>query len=137
MPRSPADLHRHACVALITLERDVLDEWQFVKSGARQKIKFDSKLLVHGDALPAAGLAGCGIIRLLACHVDDELRSGQLVQVLPDWDCVGGPPIVAIYRKMKPTLPRVTALVRHLAEHFRSYSLVPSGLAREAIQPRS
>jgi len=121
VPRTPSDLLGHACVALLTLERDVHNTWQFARSGARQKIKFFPKLLVHGDALPAAGLAGCGIIRLLECHVEDELRSGRLVRVLPDWDCVGGPPIVAIYRKAKPTLPRVSAFVRHLAQNFRRY----------------
>ena len=69
-------------------------------AGAREKIRFASRnLTAHGDELREAALAGCGIVRLLACHVEDELRSGALVQVLPDWECLGGLPIVAIYRK--------------------------------------
>jgi DNA-binding transcriptional LysR family regulator len=119
VPRVPADLARHACLALLTLERDVQDEWQFVKADRREKIKFAPTLTAHGEELREAGLAGCGIVRLLACHVEDELRSGALVQLLPDWDCLGGLPIVAIYRRTRPTLSPVTAFVGHLAQAFQ------------------
>jgi DNA-binding transcriptional LysR family regulator len=122
VPHAPSDLINHECIALVTLEHDVQNEWQFVKSGTRHKIKFAPKLLLQGDALREAGVAGCGIIRLLACHVQDEFRSGSLVQILADWSCTGGPPIVALYRKVKPTLPRVSAFVQHLVTAFGPYN---------------
>lgn len=122
IPRTPADLAQHACTALMTLERDVQDEWQFVKPNRREKIKFTPKLIADGEALREAALAGCGIIRVLACNVDDELRSGALLQLLPDWECLGGLPIVAIYRKTRPTLLRINALVKHLAHEFQPYN---------------
>jgi DNA-binding transcriptional LysR family regulator len=121
MPRTPADLDRHACLALLTLERDVQDEWQFARAEARAKIKIAPKLAAHGEELREAALAGCGIVRLLAFHVDDELRSGALVRVLPEWECLGALPIVAIYRKARPTLSRVNAFVRHLEQAFRRH----------------
>jgi LysR family transcriptional regulator for bpeEF and oprC len=131
VPRVPADLARHACVVYVTLERDVLDEWQFARAGARQSIKVDTRLLIHGtDAYREAGIAGCGLIRLLACHVEDEFAARDLVPVLCDWECVGGPPLVAIYRKTSPTPPRITAFVRYLAEAFKRYDVssgAPSG----------
>jgi LysR family transcriptional regulator for bpeEF and oprC len=122
IPRTPADLAQHVCTALMTLERDVQDEWQFVKPNKREKIKFTPKLIADGEALREAALAGCGIIRVLACNVDDELRSGALLQLLPDWECLGGLPIVAIYRKTRPTLLRINALVKHLAHEFQPYN---------------
>lgn len=122
IPRTPAELAQHACTALMTLERDVQDEWQFVKPNKREKIKFTPKLIADGEALREAALAGCGIIRVLACNVDDELRSGALLQLLPDWECLGGLPIVAIYRKTRPTLLRINALVKHLAHEFQPYN---------------
>ena len=67
IPRTPADLAGHACLALLTLERDVQDEWQFARSDAREKIKIDPTLTAHGEELRGAALAGCGIVRLLAC----------------------------------------------------------------------
>jgi DNA-binding transcriptional LysR family regulator len=123
-PRAPSDLLRHACVGHLSLERDVQVEWQFVKSQVRQKVKFVPTLLVHGvDALREACIAGCGIIRLNAWNVEDELHSGKLVRVLPDWECPGAPPMVAIYRKTRPMLPQVSVIVRYLAEAFQRYNL--------------
>ncbi len=103
------------------MERDVQDEWHFARSDVREKIKFAPTLTAHGDELREAGLAGCGIIRLLACHIEDEMRSGALLRVLPDWECLGGLPIVAIYQRRRPTLSRVNLFVRHLAQAFQRY----------------
>jgi LysR family transcriptional regulator, regulator for bpeEF and oprC len=122
IPRAPTDLANHSCLALLTMERDFQDEWQFTKGGRRDKIKFAPNVAAYGEELREAALAGCGIVRLLACHVEAELRSGALVQLLPDWECLGGMPIVAIYRKQRPTLSRVSAFVRHLAEDFQRYN---------------
>ena len=122
-PLTPNDLARHTCIALITLERDVQNEWPFSKAGVVHKVKFLPKLLVQGEALREVALAGCGIIRLLACHVQDELRSGELVQILSDWNCGSSPAIVALYRNAKPTRPRVSAFVQHLVQAFRAYNV--------------
>lgn len=123
-PRTPTDLAQHACLALLTLERDVHHEWEFTRAGTREKIKFTPTLIAHGDELREAALAGCGIVRLLACHVEDEMRSGALVQLLPDWHCHGGLPIVAIYRKTRPTLSPVNTFVGHLVNEFRRYHAI-------------
>lgn len=123
-PRAPADLLRHACVAFVTLDRDLQNEWQFARSDVRQKMKFTPKLIVQGtEAVREAGVAGCGIIRLGTFAVEDEIRSGKLVPVLTDWDCTGAPPYAAIYRKTRPTRQHVNVFVRHLAQEFQRYSL--------------
>ena len=126
VPRTPADLAQHACAALLTVERDVLDEWQFVKSDKRETIKFTPKLIADGEALREAALAGCGIVRNLTFNVADEMLSGTLLRVLPDWECPGPFPIVAIYQKSRPTLPRVNAFLRHLAHAFQRYNDAPA-----------
>jgi DNA-binding transcriptional LysR family regulator len=75
---------------------------------------------------------------VLACNVEGELRSGALVQVLADWECVGGRlPIVAVYRKTRPTLPRVNAFVRHLEQAFKGYNNVVPVPAQAAVVPAS
>jgi DNA-binding transcriptional LysR family regulator len=119
IPRVPADLIQHSCAALLTLERDVQDEWQFVKPDRRETIGFTPTLIADGEALREAALAGCGIIRNLACNMEDEMRSGALLRVLPDWESLGGLPIIAIYRKSRPTQHRINAFVRHLAYAFQ------------------
>ena len=102
----------------MTLERDFQNEWQFVRSNAREKIKFTPTLTAHGDALREAALAGCGIVRHLGCHIENDMRSGLLLRALPDRDCLGGLPIVAIYRKSKPSLSPIDAVVGQLAQAF-------------------
>src|SRR4029079_2698016 len=104
IPRVPADLARHTCLALLTMERDVQTEWQFAKGDRRERVKFMPSLTAYGEELREAALAGCGVVRVLECHVQDQTRSGARVQLLPAWDCLGGLPIVAIYRKQRPTL---------------------------------
>ena len=123
-PRTPTDLLRHSCIAIVTTDHDVQAEWQFVKNGRRQNIKFVPKLLVQGsDGYREAGAAGCGIIRLLACHIEDELQRGALVPLLADWQPAWSPPIVAIYRKTRPMPLQIGAFVRHLAESLRRYDV--------------
>jgi DNA-binding transcriptional LysR family regulator len=121
VPRVPADLASHTCTALLTLERDVQDEWQFAKQSKREKIKFTPKLIADGEALREAALASCGIIRVCAWEISDQLRSGELVHLLPDWECLGGLPIVAIYRKIRSTQHHINALLQHLTRAFRPH----------------
>jgi DNA-binding transcriptional LysR family regulator len=131
VPRAPADLLRHTCVAHLSLERDVQDEWDFVRAHERQKARVVPRLLVQGaDALREAGVAGCGIIRINACHVEDELRSRQLIPILADWECTGSPPFVAIYRKTRPMPQQVSVFVMHLAEAFQCYNSPSKSPAR-------
>lgn len=124
IPRVPADLAQHACTALLTLERDVQDEWQFVKPSKREKIKITPKLIADGEALREAALAGYGVIRVLEWEIADQLRSRTLLQLLPDWECLGGLPIVALYRKIRRSQPAINALLQHLTREFRPYDNV-------------
>lgn len=131
-PRAPLDLLRHACVAHVNLEHDVADEWRFAKTDGRQKIKLVPSLRIQGvDALCEAGVAGCGVVRLLAANIEDELRSRALVPVLPDWECTDVPPMLAIYRKTRPVVPQVNVFIRYLADAFRRYELASNSGSRD------
>ena len=130
-PRSPSELSGHACVAFLTLERDFQDEWQFIKSQERQKVKFVPKLLVQGaDALRDAAVAGLGLVRIRACNIEDEIQSRKLVRVLSAWECGGAGQMMAIYRKARPMPPRISEFVSHLAETFRPYNYSPKSDGR-------
>lgn len=123
VPGQPADLTHHACAVFLTMERDIHDEWQFVKGHTRQSVKVSPRLFLQGqDMLREAAVAGCGIIRTLPFHVDDELRARKLVPVLADWDCNGTRPHVAIYRRTQPALPLVNVFVQYIIEAFRRYN---------------
>jgi DNA-binding transcriptional LysR family regulator len=124
IPRTLSDLDRHECVASMSFEGDVQNEWHLVRGGVRQNVRFHPKLVAQaGDTLREAGLAGCGIIRANASLIEDELRSRTLVPVLSEWECAGAPPTVAIYRKTRPAVPRVAAFVEYLGQAFRRYNV--------------
>jgi LysR family transcriptional regulator for bpeEF and oprC len=121
-PRKPHDLLQHVCVAHVSLEHDFADEWRFVKGDERHKIRFGPQLRIQGvDAVCEAGLSACGIVRVLAANIEDELRSRALIPVLSDWECTGVPPMLAIYRKTQPNVPQINAFVRYLMDAFRRY----------------
>jgi DNA-binding transcriptional LysR family regulator len=124
VPRTPAGLAAHSCTALLTLERDVQDEWKFVRRNRTETVRFSPKLVADGEALREAALAGCGVIRVLAWEIADPLQSGALLQLLPDWECLGGLPIIAIYRKTRSTRARINALLQHLTGEFRAHDNV-------------
>ena len=122
-PRAPIELLQHTCIAHVTLERDIHDEWLFTRSHVRQKIRFSPKLMIQGiDGLREASVAGCGIVRMVSWNVEEEIRSYRLVRLLSDWECTGTPSTVAVYRKTRPMLPQVSVIVRHLAEAFQRYN---------------
>jgi len=124
IPRTPTDLRRYACIAHVSLEHDVADEWHFARSHERQRIKFVPKLRIQGaDAVCEAGVAGCGIISLMIANIEEEIQSKKLIPILQDWERTGITPILAVYRKAHPELPQIAAFVRSLAQYFPRYNL--------------
>lgn len=87
MPRTPADLHGHACINW-RLQMDGRPyRWEFEKRGKQLEVAVDGPVVTnHADIGLAAALGGLGI----AYHferdgVADHLAQGRLVQVLADW----------------------------------------------------
>ena len=86
-PKSPADLHDHACINW-RLQMDGRHyRWEFEKQGQRLEVAVEGPVVTnHADIGIAAALNGLGI----AYHferdgVDELLAQGRLVQVLADW----------------------------------------------------
>jgi DNA-binding transcriptional LysR family regulator len=87
VPRTPAELHQHACINW-RLQMDGRHyRWEFEKRGKRLEVAVDGPIVTnHADVGVAAALNGLGI----AYHferdgVGDLLAQGRLVQVLADW----------------------------------------------------
>lgn len=65
----------------------------------------------------ACTLAGLGFTLLPMMYCEQELQSGQLVQLLPDWSLPGGW-LLAVYPHRRGLLPAVRAWINHLAHSF-------------------
>lgn len=124
VPQHPNDLGRHEC--LMYLRDGSAQSWSFERDAGR-KDRERVGVLVSGrfkvnnsEVLREAVLGGLGIGLLPDFTAIDELRSGRLVAVLPDWKPVGffGERLFAI-RPWTRQVPRaVQCLVDHLREEF-------------------
>lgn len=70
------------------------------------------------DVLLHAALAGLGIARLSRYLVEERIRSGQLVQILPEYHQRNAE-IVVIFAEKRLLAPRTRAFVDFLVERFR------------------
>lgn len=68
-------------------------------------------------ALRLAAIAGVGVVKLPAMFIQDELASGALVKVLPEWT-LNREIIHAVYPSRRGLLPSVRALIDFLAEKY-------------------
>jgi DNA-binding transcriptional LysR family regulator len=126
LPRQPADLRRHEC--LMYLRDGSAQSWSFEretgrKRGERVGVPVSGHFKANNsEVLREAVLGGLGIGLLPDFTAVDELRAGQLAQVLPDWKPVGffGDRLFAI-RPWTRQVPRaVQCLVAHLRQGFET-----------------
>ncbi|WNG58791.1 LysR family transcriptional regulator [Archangium gephyra] len=97
--------------------------WELVGPGEQTVSVRHEPRLACGDfgALREAASAGLGIAMLPEHTCASALRSGQLVQVLPDWHAPDGT-VHLVYTSRRGLPPPVGALIDHLAERFRALS---------------
>ena len=116
-PVAPQDLARMPVLSMFEQEGD--QGWElFDRHCAAQRVTVKPRL-VSGDfrVLIEAALAGCGIAWLPESACIEELRSGRLTQVLPEWGLPQGI-LHIVYPSRRGMLPAVRALVDFLVEAF-------------------
>ncbi|MGG6342824.1 LysR family transcriptional regulator [Stenotrophomonas indicatrix] len=121
LPRQVADLQRHALLAFSPTA--AIAPWHLHgPRGVIATVEAGQRLRVDATpALYAATLAGLGITLFTALTVQEDLRSGRLIRVLPQWH--GGPRCYfALYPHARALAPKVRALVDHLAAHYAAAS---------------
>lgn len=115
--RDLADLARHPTLA--TSDKDTESKWALETRDGRQATHAHQPRLGCGDmvAVREAATAGLGVA-LLPWHVClNEIETGKLVQVLPEW--YGQQGIVHLVFTTRRGLPiAVRALIDHLAANF-------------------
>jgi DNA-binding transcriptional LysR family regulator len=122
-PERPEDLSHHKCL-LFALQP--ADAWYFHRPGEDSSIV---EVKVRGDlrandseALLQAARDALGIALLPTWLLEDDLRAGRLVTLLPGWDCAiaQGPEraIWGIYPPKKTVSPKVRAFLDFIAERF-------------------
>jgi DNA-binding transcriptional LysR family regulator len=117
MPRTVAELERHECLILVGGQGRE-DVWRLADAGGNESsVRVQGRLESNlGEALRDAALAGLGIALHSTWHIDEDLRAGRLVRVLPEYALSNAIHAVMPQRRLVP--PRVRAFVDFLAERF-------------------
>ena len=114
-PMVPADLAEHQCLLLGESR-----QWSFGRDGEESTVRVNGPLKSNnGELLSRAAVDSLGLIRASELEVLCELRSGKLVQVLPDFEVATNAALWALYPSAKHLLPRMRALLDFLADWFR------------------
>lgn len=86
----------------------------------RAEVRHQPRLVTQSMlALRDAALQGVGVVQLPGMLVQEELRSGALVQVLPGW-APRAEIIHAVYASRRGQLPAVRALLDFLVQQFQT-----------------
>lgn len=116
VPRTPEDLLDHNCLRLWTVTS--WNEWEFDAPGGARILRVDGNFEANSaDAVYHAALAGLGVARLSTYLVGNDLRSGRLVQLLPEYVHQKAD-ILAVYPDRRNLSPKVRVFVDFLVERL-------------------
>jgi LysR family transcriptional regulator, regulator for bpeEF and oprC len=126
-PQRPRDLAQHNCIKF-RAPRGMEVEWTFAEGGqpGADRVKTTGNLdMDQGELLLEAAAAGLGVCQALDFMVDDYVRAGRLIEILPDF-AAEGPPIHALCLPGQRSSPRIRAFIDFLVAE-----LSPAGSAFE------
>ena len=116
-PLHPSEIAEHSVIAYTLLTTG--DQWQFEGPEGPVSVKVRARLRSNsGDTCSAAALQGQGIVLQPTFLVGPHLKSGALIEVLPEYRAseLG---IFTVYPSRKHVAPKVRVLIDFLAESFR------------------
>jgi DNA-binding transcriptional LysR family regulator len=116
-PRQPSDLAGHAILAYSLLATG--DSWEFEGPQGPVAVKVEPRMRSNsGDTCRAVALRHQGLVIQPSFLVGDDVRSGALVELMPDYRSIEMG-IYAMYPTRKHVLPKVRLLIDHLVEAFK------------------
>ena len=120
MPQAPADLAQHNCITAELPSTGQAMPWVFRVNGVDHERAVHGTFRCSGDLLGMLTLArnGAGLAQVYRMFVEESLRSGELVEVLPDFaGCTR--PFSLVYPQARHIPLRVRVFVDFLLEHIR------------------
>lgn len=114
IPNSPAELKNHNCITLMNL-----DHWRFKSNKDVINIKATGNFRTdNGEAIRDACIQGLGITINSTWSAYQQLQSGELVEVLPDYPLASDAAIWAVYPTSRQLAPKVRAFIDYFANYF-------------------
>ena len=118
IPKTPGDLRRHNCITYQSRERKYVN-WEFTRDGVHQSIRARGSYRIdNAPAVLDAAISGLGIAYLATYLINDELETGKLVRLLPEWKADVELPIYAVYPRRKYLAPKVRSFIDFMSERM-------------------
>jgi DNA-binding transcriptional LysR family regulator len=111
----PEDLARANCLRMSTVAR--WNDWGLAGADGAPVVIQGNFEASSADAVYHAALAGLGVARISRYLVSDDIRSGRLVHVLPDYESRDSD-LFVLFADRRNLLPRIRAFVDYLTEKF-------------------
>lgn len=119
MPKTPNDLLQHQCIVQ-NHQQGLSHTWQlFDNENNAYSVKVSGQFISNsGDGIRQASLVGVGISNHSLWHVQEDLASGKLVQVLPNYT-VEPTQVYAITPDRKLVPQKVSVFIEYLQNYFQ------------------
>ena len=127
MPESVDSMDGHRMVGFRSSATGGLLPLEFTVADALLTIELPATVSVNGaESFVAAAKLGLGLIQVPRYHIEDDLRRGTLVPVLP-----GNPPsptpVSLLYPRSRQLSPRIRVFIDWLAREFRARGAASAG----------
>jgi DNA-binding transcriptional LysR family regulator len=101
-PRKPEDLEKHQCMGFAFWTHQ--SRWRFTQKGKPHVANITSRLQINnGEALRQAALSGFGIIMQPEVLLDEDVKAGRLVALLPNYEAPARPMHLVYLPDRRPT----------------------------------
>jgi len=122
-PRTPADLHRHACINWRFPGSGRIYRWEFERKGKKVEMAVEGPLIAnHQDVVVEAALQGLGILYAYDDdHVGEALASGRITRVLAGWSPTS-PGLYLYYSNRRHPQPALRAFIDCLLDRDKAAS---------------
>lgn len=111
-PKTPADLHGHACINWRFPGSGRIYRWEFEKKGKRLEMAVEGSLISnHQDVVVEGALQGLGILYAYDHdRVEEAMARGRLKRILADWSLTT-PGIFLYYSSRRHPQPALRAFI--------------------------
>src|SRR6267378_3660565 len=122
-PRTPADLHRHACINWRFPGSGRIYRWEFERKGKKLEMAVEGPLIAnHQDVVVEAALQGLGILYAYDDdRVSDAFARGRLKRVLAGWSLTS-PGLYLYYSNRRHPQPALRAFIDCLLDRDKAAS---------------
>ena len=115
--RAPKDLEGHCIIPFTQLGTE---EWNLVGTKDKQSIKISKKLMINDlNLIKSLTISGSGISLIPTFLCYNEVKSGKLIRILPNWRS-DLRPVHFVYPSQKFVTPKIKAFIEVASEILKS-----------------